>query len=152
VTTGPADDPSIVDEDWLLRRIPPSQMPYNDARGRRWPSSAAFTPSTGDTEVSAYLDSELQDLGLDHEAVVEAHDGYAVARFPVGLPRSLDRGVIRDPSTDSARPLACDPAHALITGRTGDNKNQWRRIGRLLFDNPAVTIMKEPGEDPTGTG
>lgn len=144
MTSEPLDDPSISDSDWLLRRIPLSQMPFNEARGRRWPSSAAFRPSTGDIEVSVYLESELRRLGLSTDTVVESHDGYAVVQFKSAVPRSHARGVVRDPVVNSRRPLTCDPAHALVTGRPGDGRKVWQAVGRAVFGHSDTTMAIEP--------
>jgi hypothetical protein len=118
-------------------------MVYNEGRGGWWPSSAAFVPSTGDQELSVYLESEVAALNLPIHSVAEGHEGYAVLSFPAALARSLERGVVRDPTIESPRPLACDPAHALITGRETDGDKAWRRVGRRVFASDSATLVKE---------
>src|SRR5215207_4238435 len=91
------DDGSIVDSDHLYRRIPSSQAPYNPNRQRCWPSSAALLPSSGDIEVSVYLGSLLEELGLEPAAVLEGHEDYGLITFPVAAARAAGYGVKRDP-------------------------------------------------------
>ena len=137
------DDATIADTDWLYRRIPPSQMPYDGNRGRRWPSSAALLPSSGDTEVSAYLGSELEILGLTADDVLQEHEGFGLIRFPARAVRQVGLGVKRDPVRDAERPLVCDPAHAAITGTPMTSKAK-RGPARKLLGSDLVEVLREP--------
>jgi hypothetical protein len=118
-------------------------------------------PTSGDVDVSCYLGSVLSQHGLSAAAVIEQHPGYWVARFPTGVARGAGYGVIRAPESGSERPLACDPAHALLTGTPRGSKTK-RGPARLVVDHqefevvivgavpvdpPLSTSLPEPGAD-----
>jgi hypothetical protein len=138
------DDRSIVNSDHLYRRIPPTQAPYNHNKQRRWPSSAALLPSSGDTEVSVYLGSLLEEFGLEPAAVLEGHEDYGLITFPVGAARAAGYGVKRDPILNATRPLSADPAHGVLTGTPTTGKQTRRRLARVLLDDPRVAVLRDP--------
>ncbi|MBB5110539.1 hypothetical protein FHU28_000378 [Micromonospora echinospora] len=139
----PEDDRSIDGSDRCYRRIPPSQAPYNENRGRRWPSSGNLTPSKEDTEVSIYLGSVLDELHLLPEDVLEGHEGYGLSCFPAQAARDANFGIKRDPVTESNRPLKVDPAHAVLTGLPPTGKPAIKRARKLVYDERLI-VVREP--------
>jgi hypothetical protein len=137
------DDETIADDENIYRRIPPSQAPYNENRGRRWPSSASLMPSGDDAEVSVYLASELEVHRLTPHDCLEGHDNYGLVQFPARAARDAGYGLLRDPISGAERPLRVDPAHALMTG-TPPTSKQRRRPARQLLDDKRLVVLRDP--------
>ena len=70
------DDPSILDEDSLWRRVPPCHFVPDHNEGVIRPSSAAFTDHQNGTPMSVSLAKETVEA-----AVLEGHPGFALAAF-----------------------------------------------------------------------
>jgi hypothetical protein len=100
------DDPTIINADLLLRRIPPTWWIYDEALQRKRPTTAAFD----DPEMSVALASELQSLGQPLTAPLRGHDGFALVSIDAGLARTCGQAVCKDPLPD-------DPAHGLVVGK-----------------------------------
>jgi len=143
-----ADDPSIPDSEWLYRRVPGSQAPFDGNRGQRWPSSAAMLPTTGEHDISVYLESVLVRDAIPTADVLEQHEGYWLARLTCVGPRVQGLVVVRDPVHDSERPLSCDPAHALLT-QLPPGINARRRVARaLVYDYDLEWVVAPPEDVP----
>ena len=140
----PDNDTSIADSDRCYRRVPPSQAPYNHNLKRRWPSSASLLPEDDDNEVSVYLWSKIQELGLDEMDVLEGHEEHGLIWFPALAARDAGLGVRRDPENrKDRRPLRVDPAHAVLTGTPLTSKQQRKPARKLLADERLV-LVREP--------
>jgi len=138
------DDASIQDLDSCYRRIPPTQAPHNENLQRRWPSSASLLPEDDDNEVSIYLGSKLEELGLDCMDILQEHEEHGLIRFPAAAARAAGLGILRDPVLKSGRPLRVDPAHAVLTGTPSTSK-QRRKPARALLADHRLVFLKEPG-------
>lgn len=99
------DDPTIGDDERLLRRIHPSWVLWQE-NGSPSISSAAFK----DPEMSVYIESVLLASGRIPEDCLSAYKGFGLATITAGLARSLDQCVTRDP-------VAGEPAHGLVLGK-----------------------------------
>lgn len=144
----PRNDPTIADSDRCYRRIPPSQYPYNDNLKRRWPSSASLRPESDDNEVSVYLGSKIDELGLDELDVLEGHPRHGLMRFPVGVARGVGLSIVGDPIVGSERPLRVDPAHAVLTGTpTPLTSRRSRKPARAILSDAQLVILREPEPD-----
>jgi len=110
------DDPSIHDEDGLLRRVPnwPTMMVLDENRNVLRPSSACFSDGeTHDEEISVTLEKSLLESGGRHETAITNFPDFGLARLKAGLVRNelASPQVIRRDATDA------DPHHALIIGK-----------------------------------
>lgn len=107
------DDPSILNDDVLLRRVPihqGSQIVW-DANKNQWrPSSAAFRDHPNGPAMSVALQSVLDALALPpQQALVGYEETHALAAFQASIARQNGQGIARDP-------LPEDPAHAVVFG------------------------------------
>ena len=116
------NDPTILDDEGLLRRIPHYQWVEDGAGGWR-PSSAAF----GDLELSVDLASTLAALNEPMTAPLRGHDGYALVSLKAGSARQNNQAVCRDP-------LDSNPAHAIVYGKkTNAIKKQLARQSEWII-------------------
>jgi hypothetical protein len=106
---GFVDDPTIGDDERLLRRIPPWHFYFDKNLGRQRPTSAAFEDHPNGSPMSVHLESVRMVHGLAFESVLADHDGFAVAGISAGLARTNGQGIMR-------KPRANDPAHAEVFG------------------------------------
>jgi hypothetical protein len=116
---GYTDDPTILDDDNLWRRIPPCHFIQDDNVGGVRPSSAAFDDHPNGSPMSVVLESVAVQFGRGPMHVLAGHVGYALASVTAGLARQYQQGVAREP-------LADEPAHAVVFG------NKTKRIKREL--------------------
>jgi hypothetical protein len=103
------DDPSILNQDLMLRRIPPVHFVPDENSGGQRPSSAAFDNDKDGDPMSVYRQTVIESSGGTMERVMEGHAGYALAAISAGDLRSRDQTVHSDP-------LADEPAHAVVCG------------------------------------
>ena len=104
------DDTTILDEDWLLRRIPnwPRMYMWCDNEQAYRPTSANFK----DNELSVSLEKDMLRDDKDHSEAVKNHPGYGLLKMPVRTVRhdlSNKQAIKRDPTNE-------DPYHALVLG------------------------------------
>jgi hypothetical protein len=106
------DDPTILDDDRLLRRVAPNQW-VNEPDGTIRPSSAVFK----DPELSVNIDSMMTIQGRPPKEMLNAFPGYFLTSFAPGIVRQYDKEkneshpIVRD--TDAPN----DPAHGLVLGK-----------------------------------
>jgi hypothetical protein len=104
------DDPTILDDDLLLRRVPLQHFIW-DAENQFWrPSSAAFEDHPTGSPMSVVLASMLAAGGRGLESAVAGFAGFALAAISVEMVRNLGLGVVR-------KPLPEESAHAEVTGK-----------------------------------
>ena len=140
------DDPNILDEEALYRRI------YNDSRnmiavdtvtGDRRPSSGAFKPD--EDGVSVYRASKLRHVGLGPKDVTTAPSNLVVS-VSVGSVRTLQPLGVADDTWPQGVPNPDHPrngAHALIVGWSGLSTNVRRRYQKKLAELAAF-VYPEP--------
>lgn len=125
------DDTSIVDGEWLLRRIPPYHFVFDDNLGRVRPSTAAFDNDQDGSPMSVALESGVIADGRLPADVLRGHPGFALARITAGLARSKQQGIVRDP-------LENESAHALVFGKkTGSTKKAFANECEWVVHPPA---------------
>jgi hypothetical protein len=116
------DDPTILDEAELWRRIPPLHIVPDNNRGGLRISSAAFEDHPNGSAMSVLLGDEVLASGRDAQSVISQYPGFLLASVTAGLARSLDQGIIRKPLPDE------EPAHAEVFGRkTGSVRKKLSR-------------------------
>ena len=82
------DDPTISDDEKLLRRIRPDWF-IPDYNLKRWrPSSAAFQDSPDKSPMSVHLASVLNAENLPVESVLAGHEGYGLVGFLARIARN----------------------------------------------------------------
>ncbi len=106
---GFTDDPTILDDAVLWRRIPPWHVVPDDNLGVMRPSSAAFKDSPDGSSMSVFLAELVERDGRKAEDALVGHTDYALSAFGAGLARRCKQGVASDPQPD-------EPAHAVVFG------------------------------------
>jgi hypothetical protein len=104
------DDPAILDEADLWRRIPPKHFVKDDNLGQVRPSSAAFENHPNGSPMSVVLADAVIASSRAPDAVLTGHEGFALAAITAGLARECEQGIAREPLPD-------EPAHAVVFGK-----------------------------------
>lgn len=109
-----ADDPSIDNADYLLRRVlvNPMHVVYDDNQKRRRPSSAAFENDSNGSPMSISIEKNLLADGFTHESVLKnqpQHLTFALAKITAGAARNESQTVCKNP-------IDGVPAHGLVYG------------------------------------
>lgn len=108
--TASEDDPSIADDEVLLRRITPSWVEYNAANPLQSRITSQAFQNYRDTDtMSIHILSVLHANGQDVASILAGHEGYGVAAITAGHFRSCGQGVVRAPT-------AAEPAHGHVVG------------------------------------
>ena len=116
------DDPSIVDDDQLWRRIHPSWWVMDRNLGERRLSSAAFDDPHDGTAMSV----DIARLRVSVEDALAQHDGYGLAAFAAKVARDFGQGIER-------APLSTNAAHAEVFGsKTKKVRKQWAAASQVL--------------------
>jgi hypothetical protein len=126
------DDPSISDNENLLRRIPTTWIHW-DENGNPNISSAAFK----DEYLSVYLESVMARAGRSPADAIQNYAGYGLAAITAANARALNQRVARDPLTE-------EPAHAIVYGQ-----KKRGGIGGALRDRAfwiVVPVREEHGQ------
>lgn len=110
---GYQDDPSITDDDRLLRRVPiqPAQIIWDDNLKQQRPSSAAFKDHPDGSPMSIALQLVLDKLDLPIQSVLSGYETtHALVMFTAGVARKNGQWVAPEPLPPS------DPAHGVVFG------------------------------------
>lgn len=99
------DDPSIGNNELVIRRVAHQQQRYDRTLGRSRPSTAAFIQGGADGLTSVYLASETTP-----ESVSRGGSQPYLCAVSVGILRANSFGIIRTPESGG-------PGHCDITGR-----------------------------------
>ncbi len=99
------DDPTITDDETVIRRVSHGQQIFDQRIGRRRPTTQAFRQDRPDGLTSVYLLSETTPAAIAGEGLQEYQ-----AAVRVGVLRENGLGVIRTPESGG-------PGHCDITGR-----------------------------------
>lgn len=102
----PADDPTIENDERLLRRIHPEQIVADDKSGGYRVSSAAFNA----VHMSVDLHSSLIAAGRDVTSCVRAHEGFGLVAITAGLAREKGQAVYKEP-------VEGNDAHGIVEGK-----------------------------------
>ncbi len=104
------DDPTILNDADLWRRIPPYHFVSDPTAGGIRISSAAFEDHPNGTPMSVFLADVVAEIERGPQDALAGHESFGLAAFTAGLARSCEQGVAREP-------LADEPAHAVVFGR-----------------------------------
>ncbi|WP_139181411.1 hypothetical protein [Thiohalomonas denitrificans] len=106
------DDPSILDETRLFRRVilaPDLWIVWDNNRGAWRPTSVAFDNDRYGSPMSVVLEDTLAESGRPPESALEGHDDMALAAITAQDARSSEQIIVRDPVDE-------EPAHGLVVG------------------------------------
>jgi hypothetical protein len=119
------DDPTVLDTEVLLRRIPHPEETTADpkaAQGIR-PRSSAFDPNRDKTPMSVLRLTILQQVGLDPGAVMLGDfPHWGIVSFNASLIRDFGKGLAPDVTDEDG------PAHAIIEDLTGGQKSRLAKL------------------------
>jgi hypothetical protein len=105
------DDLLILDSEWLLRRVNPNWIVFDNNLGRCRPSTQCFKGQ----DLSVYRESLLTN---STDILEEKHPGWGLIKFTTGLARQLKQLVVPDAEIDPMWPGdPCIHAHALVCGK-----------------------------------
>lgn len=107
---GYSDDPTISNEEALLRRIPRKHIIYDGNMGRERPTTAAFENHPDGSPMSVLLLPIYVAEVLTEPSRHALPEGFALASITAGLARQCTQGVAREP-------LPGEPAHAVVFGK-----------------------------------
>lgn len=124
------DDGDILDDDQMLRRVPPIHFVPNENVGGVRPSSAAFEDDSDGSPMSMYRRTVIDATGGNVERVMVGHIGYGLAGLRAGDLRARDQTVHSDP-------LEGEPAHAVVCGRKTNGN-------RKFFYRQSVWVIPPP--------
>jgi len=99
------DNPSISDEDRLVRRVRPHQLVREGASVR--PSSAVFKSE----ELSIYIESLLVEQGRALGSTLEKYPTEFLTSVRAGEVRKFEHAIVKDTAPPN------DPAHGLVLGK-----------------------------------
>jgi hypothetical protein len=110
----PNDDPSVPDDSYVLRRIPPGYHVFDAAIDRHRPNSGNFK----DDDCSVVLSVALREQNRDDLEALTEYPDFLLVKILVGAIRECGLGVVR-------APIDSEPAHGHITGKkSGKKKNK----------------------------
>lgn len=136
------DDPSILDDEVLFRRIPPLHHFFDENEQRYRPSSAAFEDDDDGDPMSVYLSTVILRENRQPESVLAGHEGYSLASITAGLARACDQTVHRDP-------LPEELSHAVVCGEKRKPKNTSPR--KKFARAAAWVVLNAPPRNTSST-
>jgi len=105
----PADDPTILADDPLWRRVHPALLVEDKNSGGYRPSSAAFDDHPNGTPMSIVLGRDASAKGRTGETAIEKFPGYSLASITAGQARASKQIIYRTPVVD-------EPDHGEVKG------------------------------------
>jgi hypothetical protein len=105
----PADDPSILADDPLWRRVHPTQVIFDKNQGVHRPSSSAFDDHPNGTPMSIVLGKDALAKGRTGDDLLAKFDGYSLAAITAKDARASKQVVYRAPVPD-------EPDHGEVKG------------------------------------
>lgn len=126
------DDPTILDDDELLRRLHPRWIVWADPPKI---SSAAFQNQKGLEKLSANLGSLMTQNAQTWEDLIAGMPDYGVASLSVGTARQHGQGVEKSPEPN-------DPSHVHVEGPKP--KSVQRKLAKAATGN----VLKWPDPPP----
>jgi hypothetical protein len=105
----PTDDPSILGDDPLWRRVHPTQVIFDKNQGVHRPSSSAFADHPNGTPMSIVLGKDACAKGRTGEDLLVKFDGYSLTAITASVARKSKQIVYRAPVPD-------EPDHAEVKG------------------------------------
>lgn len=111
MTNNYTDDPDILNEDCLYRRIPlkPSHIIFDNNRDCWRPTSASFKDHPDGSPMSVTIQSELEKDNRSPEDSLDGYEDCALASVTAGQARERNQMVVKEP-------LPEEPAHGVVVG------------------------------------
>ena len=103
------DDPTVSDDDALLRRVPPQMILANSSQQDIEVSSAAFSNPSDGSGMSVIIRSELIAVGGRMEDVLTGYEGFGLVSLSAASVREQNQIVVR-------KPLPDNPANGEVIG------------------------------------
>jgi len=103
------DDPTVLDLDFLWRRIPWVWCIFDENMGAMRPTSQAFHDSENGHPMSVLLAKVMLEKGRGSNDALQGLERFALASLTARSVRDLKQGIARDP-------LLEEPAHAVVFG------------------------------------
>jgi hypothetical protein len=129
------DDPSVLDDQRVIRRIPPIWRVVDHNNNSWRVSSAAFANSSDGSPTSVSLETEMPPLGQIASRMEQQFPGYSLAALTVAVARANAQGVQRDPTAE-------DPSHALLFGKKTDGiKSRLAKACVWVFHPPHIPAV-----------
>lgn len=137
----PYNDPAILNEHWLIRRISELQVVEDEKTGGRQISSLAFNKSTGlNGGMSVDLQNEIEQAGKDARTYVTTPRWVGAIRFQAGPVRMEVFQVGADP-IEAKDGVEANPYHGEVWGRFSKaQKRALRRISEWFVAIEGVSI------------
>ncbi len=110
------DDPTILDEHILWRRIRPGWWHYDDNLGRYRPNSDSFKDSNDGSPMSVFLSEVALAAGQDAQSCLIGHGGYGLVFMTARDVRAAGMGISRAPKPG-------EEAHAFVFGKKTKGKS-----------------------------
>lgn len=132
------DDPSIADEDGLLRRVPnwPNMVKFDHNLATYRPSSVCFSDrDTNDLEVSITLQRQLLESGGNEADAIKNHPGFGLACIVAGFVRND----LNHKQIVLSEPVDIDPFHGLVVGiKDSKTKSAMAKCAVLLINPDTI--------------
>ena len=127
------DDPSIPNESYVYRRIPPGEI-NQDPELKRWrPKSGYFNDHPQNGPLSVDLGVVMRENNEKEDAALRGLDDYLLIKLKVDFVRKLGLGVVRDRDEEN-------PAHGLIKGKK--TNSTLKKLAKH-----AIWVITPPGLD-----
>jgi hypothetical protein len=127
------DDPNVLDNTNLFRRIHPDQVVFDDNLKCHRPSSQAFRDDRDKDPMSVYLSSVLAAESRDPSVLLIGHARFSLAAITAGFARLLSQTVHPEPEPD-------ETSHAVVCG---DKESKNRKSARALA-KAAIWVVVPP--------
>jgi hypothetical protein len=131
------DDPSIQDDDGLLRRVPnwPNMVKLDKNTNTYRPTSVCFSDQkTNNLEVSITLQKPLHENGGADPDAIKNYPNFGLARIPAGFVRNN----LNHKQIVTSEPTEDDPYHGLIVGTKDSNTKRTMAKAATLLINPKI--------------
>ncbi len=143
MTVTKEDDPSIEDDDGLLRRVPnwPNMVKLDQNLNKYRPSSVCFSDKvTRDLEVSITLQRPLHENGGSDSDTIKNYPEFGLAHLPAGLVRNS----LNHKQIVVAVPTEDDSYHGLIVGTKDSKTKRAMAKSATLLIEPTISTTSEP--------
>lgn len=122
----PTDDPSILQDDPLWRRVHPNQVVFDSNLGDYRPSSSAFDDHPNGTPMSIVLGKDASAKGRDGATLLTKFEGYSLVEITAGQARASSQIVYRAPTSD-------EPDHGEVKGEKPKSvRKHFSRLARWV--------------------
>jgi len=138
VTEQFTDDPDILTEDCLLRRIPliPSHIIFDKNKNCWRPSSASFQDHPDGSPMSISIEKELIKDNRTAKNALDGYPGCALASITAGQAREQSQIVAKQPI------LPKEPAHGVVVGEKKKAKSKFAKTAKWVIEPTKEELEK----------